>query len=333
MSRFLGHLAFPLIVIGLAFEPLGLAIDARIHSRNPDLINHESLVTLGNPGHLVMLAGFVILLAGVLAALLGGGLQWKATNLISDRLLPSALLAVVAVASAVYVVSVDDSNPAHVHLSPDQAIAADPQLLGLDRKDRALVGDSTHAHTAEVAFKAEDLPLLQSQIETARKFASRYADIKQAADDGFLEVTQDIPLIGAHFLNPRYINRSFDPARPQMLIYTYQDGAWKLMGLSWITGIFSSAGSPPPEGFAGPFDSWHYHENWCFNSTGAEVTSAATCKARQGFFVGRMGYMLHMWLDDNPGGLFSHVDPAIKGSPELYQTPALAAVMARFGIK
>jgi hypothetical protein len=150
-----------------------------------------------------------------------------------------------------------------------------------------------------------------------------------------VQITQDIPLIGAHFINPAYVaDGVFDPAKPEMLIYTFKDNGWQLYGASFITKLTVTGDEPLPEGFAGPFDVWHYHDNWCFTLSGARVTTAACCAQAKGFFVPRMGYMLHVWFKDNPNGVFAHSHPDLRGSDALILDPSgllklLALVLAR----
>ena len=151
-----------------------------------------------------------------------------------------------------------------------------------------------------------------------------------ALDDGYTQVTQDLPLIGAHFLNVDYARDGlFDPTRPELLIYAYQDGGWRFYGPSYITRlVVDYEEEEVPEGFAGPFDAWHWHANWCFTIAGARVTSPEECSQRSGFFIERMGHQMHLWVRENPSGIFNHGHPELLGSDaRIVNVPRLLQVL------
>src|ERR1700730_16623941 len=62
--------ALGLTALGAVTTLTGLAWDAYLHARDPNLVHTESLFTLSNPGHLLLLAGIGVTVAGIATALL-----------------------------------------------------------------------------------------------------------------------------------------------------------------------------------------------------------------------------------------------------------------------
>src|ERR1700738_4729961 len=62
--------ALGLTALGAVTTLTGLAWDAYLHARDPNLVHSESLFTLSNPGHLFLIAGIVVTVCGITAALL-----------------------------------------------------------------------------------------------------------------------------------------------------------------------------------------------------------------------------------------------------------------------
>jgi hypothetical protein len=314
------------VFAGVVLQLGGLIWDVRSHSVDEGLAAHEDVVSFSNPGHVMLFAGMGLAVAGIVVrqvfAAEGGPVLRRAA-------LPAGL-AMLAAGALAYSLTAPFGD-SHTHPEDAATEARDAELAGLSERDRALVGESRHDHATEIPLRAGELELLSRQIQTVREVTLPYEDLAAARRDGYVQVTQDIPLIGAHFINPDYVaDGVFDPARPEMLIYTHRDGKWLLYGASFITRLFVEGDEPIPEGFAGPFDVWHYHSNWCFTIEGAWVTKDADdCGKLRGFFVPKMGYMMHVWFRENPNGVFSHSHPELKGSDALiFDVPGLLRVLA-----
>jgi hypothetical protein len=158
-----------------------------------------------------------------------------------------------------------------------------------------------------------------SELDAARRATEKYKDFEVARAEGIMQITQDIPGIAAHFLRLRGgSGGAFDPANPQILLYTKQSGDWQLVGISYTSAALTTPGAPgpPPEGFAGPLDTWHIHESLCFVA-GPRVfqASSSVCLEQGGVHMERTPWMLHLWLySDAPEGLFAHADSRLFGS-------------------
>jgi hypothetical protein len=149
---------------------------------------------------------------------------------------------------------------------------------------------------------------LGKQLEVARATAMAFPTVADATRAGYIEVTPFVPLIGAHYLNPAYVDGTFDPTHPEMLLYDGTNPDSKIVGLSYF--VSSRAGEPA--GFAGPNDHWHQHIGLCIRGhlvVGGEKLTADQCLARGGKKIALADmWMVHVWAVpgwDSPQGVFS----------------------------
>lgn len=303
-----------LVATGVALELAGLAVDARWHAHEAGL-EDEGLVSFSNPGHVTGMVGIVLAVAGVLWSLVLSPTLRSGRRYLLANLLPAALFLTLATTSASYVALTDTAGrPVHEHHAGGRTVA---DVSGLNAEEAALVAGSRHDHADEVPFQAAEIDRLQEQLRSARAAAVRFENLEVALREGYAQVTQDLPRIGAHFANFRNLaDGTIDFTRPEILIYAFQDGAWRFYGFSYMTALSSRADDRPPAGFAGPFDVWHTHSDWCFTFEGALVRTPEECAKIPGVYIKRMGYMLHLWMRENQNGIFSHAHPDLKGSDE-----------------
>jgi hypothetical protein len=312
-----GRPASYLAAIGLIVALLGLGLDAWLHSTEAASPTEE-VFSFANPGHVLFGAGLLLTVAGVAWSLLPGrpGSTGHRGHLLAG------FLVMITAGVLAYGFSVED----HAHDHAEGAIA-DP-TEGLSAEDLLIVEGSRHDHAAKdhnTEFRLSGAEVLKLADETARarQVAERYQSIESALTDGYYQVTQDLPLIGAHFLKPEYADGVFDAERPEILIYAYQQGSWRLYGYAYLSRPIGFEGEEPPEGFTGPFDTWHWHEQWCFTRQGLKRVSEDACLDQEGVFVPRTGYMAHFWIIDNPAGLFAHSHPSLRGSTQYITPPRL----------
>ena len=294
--------------------------------------------------HAIVAAGLALTVV-LLALLLGSGLGWRLTR--APRLLPTALAAVgilavgsIIVSAIVYgaALSRDGASEA-VAVSQDLsndigvALASAPQSEATYRQDVHDVGSHPTLEQfqamsdAEIIASApagtltpEEVSILRQQLRQVRVVAERYFDVNQAIADGYVNTTHDVPFMGAHFLNPRYVaDGTFDPSKPEGLLYSKAGGGeWKLVGVWFLIVPGINPGvtlTTPPQGFAGNLDLWHEHERLCVRAVSLRTTANTppeVCAAEGGRFIGDVRWMMHAWVVpeniDNPEGVFAYLN-------------------------
>ena len=159
----------------------------------------------------------------------------------------------------------------------------------------------------------EEFGELIGQLDTVREATVKYQDIQVALGEGFLQTTEDVPNMGAHFIHPiRALDGQFNPAEPEILLYTGSEFGWRLVGTSFVLPR-EQVGDEHPETFFGPLDNWHIHYSLC---TGPNANSRSTtpeqCADENGVWLPSYGWMIHAWVwDENPMGVFSMWNPSV----------------------
>ena len=167
---------------------------------------------------------------------------------------------------------------------------------------------------SDLRMTPEELAALVDQLDVVREATEKYVDIEEAFADGYIQSTEEVPNMGAHFVQPwRMLDGKFDPKRPEILLYTSDDqGDWTLVGTSFVLPI-NVVGPDHPEAFAGPLDNWHVHYELC---TGSDFNSRSSteqeCREEGGTWVPVYGWMIHAWVwVDNPLGVFNMWNPNV----------------------
>ncbi len=324
--------------VGLAMHLTGLGWDVYRHSRDVTLAQREDVLSLANPSHLLIVGGTAVMAA----CLLGLAVAWMnerrfgGEGAIGGLLRGAGLPAVgVAAAGSIWLASRADAG-GHVHDTshrhdPAQVIVLDLPLaravgsetagrfaVSSDRHghppngpagtETAMSDRSAHQHHAEVPVTAEQLEAAAAFVGRLRIAIARYEDIRSAIADGYIQITQDLPGIAAHFIRLDYQRdgREMDPERPEVLLYTKRlDGTWRLVGAMFL----AEGVTEEPPSYFGPLDAWHYHENLCFVGSGVRTT--ATREQCPGVFTPRTPWQLHVWTFPTRGGVFAHDMPEI----------------------
>ncbi|HUF54598.1 MAG TPA: hypothetical protein VMR52_12620 [Dehalococcoidia bacterium] len=327
---------YGLMLVGVVVLLIGFAIDAWLHADDETLASREGLFTLSNPGHALIFAGLAITIVG---ACLGPYTRWVLGR--SSAVLtvgaPVGALLVAGFASLTFATALNDlsHDDEHSHAATvadtqhDDAAAPhdDPATGGIG----SITDHSSHnmdrvlpEHRATVALSestmheppnsqpvtAENLAFAETFLAEVRAGTEKYKDVAVAQAEGYIRITPDIPLIGAHFFKPGLTG--LDPAQPAILLYT-GGGAegWDLIGVSFT--LDKTLGDETlPETPLGGLAGWHYHTNLCFTE-GGNVSIAEDSSKCFGVFAEETGWLLHVWAwSDSPEGVFAHANSLLQ---------------------
>jgi hypothetical protein len=154
---------------------------------------------------------------------------------------------------------------------------------------------------------------LATQLARARLATGRYAtNLGAAKADGYQIITQMIPDMGWHFLNPTI--QGFDVTKPAILVYERHHRAWQLAAFEWV--FPTKPATPPlPGATYGSFPAaCHYRDG-----TFVPAPSQADCLTRSPETGAPFNFWhpdlvtLHVWLwYPNPAGLYSGTNPYVR---------------------
>jgi hypothetical protein len=132
--------------------------------------------------------------------------------------------------------------------------------------------------------------------------------------------------MGADGLNVDGVMEESDLRSPLAIIYDGTEPDSQVAGF-----MYYSTSATEPQGFAGPNDVWHYHEQIClkFGADGIEApfgadkeATEAQCSSVGGTLLPLTQWMTHVWsvpgYDDVNGGVFAEVNPALACSDGTY---------------
>jgi hypothetical protein len=199
------------------------------------------------------------------------------------------------------------ASDGHVH---DVVAAA-----GADKaagEDNPMGEGNKHTHGTEATATAEQMLAAGKFALDVKEKTAKYTDVRDALADGYLQVTQDLPAIAAHFVRLDMFNdgHELNPDRPEVLLYTKRlDGTWRLVGAMFM----QEGKTETPPAYFGGLDVWHRHENLCFlpGARVKTVTSAAECVG--GVYQATGAYQMHVWVVPGGTGVFAHdyspIDP------------------------
>lgn len=299
--------------LGMLLHIAGIAWDVALHARDETLAAREGVFTLSNPGHMLIIVGVALGAAGIL----GVAFTWLREHTVGGArtLVAGATLPILAIAAggAFWLASEAEQSDNHQHAAAVAAHhdteAAPATAAGSAAPEHAHDGASTmssetaHFHGNEVAVSEEHLRSAITFVDRVKASTAPYEDVRVALTSGFVQVTQDLDGIAAHFINAANNSdgRDLDPDHPEVLLYTKRlDGTWRLVGVMFQT---ESITETPPSAFGG-LDIWHYHEDLCFELlTGVRIAKQADCR---GTFLARTPWELHVWVLPGATGVFAH---------------------------
>ncbi len=351
---------------GLALHLGGLAWDVYRHSADSTLAQREDVLSLANPSHLMIVAGMAV----VAACLLGIAFTWlQERNIGGSGPLGAALrgvglplIGVVAAGSVWLASQAEDGGHSHSGTlafadhphpngTPEDHEHAHAEETGPILRVMAAVGHAgatpsgdSHPHDTLAAgmdegnahHHGEEVPVTGEQLAKAAEFVgalklhiAQYEDVRAALADGYAQITPDLPGIAAHFIRGEYQRdgREMDPEHPEVLLYTKRlDGQWKLVGAMFMAEKMTAE----PPSYFGPLDAWHYHSNLCFTAGAGVRTVAGQSECRNGLFVARTAWQLHVWTVPGGNGVFAHdYEPISPGAFPGATQPAAAELLVQ----
>jgi hypothetical protein len=132
-----------------------------------------------------------------------------------------------------------------------------------------------------------------SELASVRAATARYHDFEKAMEDGYVvQATGYVANMGYHYLNPAYMDYTFDAEHPELLLYVPdKNGKMRLVGVEYGVLIDDLENpQPAPEGFTGDADVWTINED-------AHL------------------WTLHAWVwYHNPDGIFASHNPRVPAS-------------------
>jgi hypothetical protein len=155
-----------------------------------------------------------------------------------------------------------------------------------------------------VPITARELAAAADLVARVRSGTTRLADVQVAMAEGY----RPIPLGSrgglVHYHNHAYYaaGRILDAERPEQLVYAQvSDGELELVGVMFLM----PPGQPGPR-LGGPLTAWHAHTDICSDSSTylpiGTTDAAGACPP--GAVRTTSAEMLHVWLFDNPRGVF-----------------------------
>jgi hypothetical protein len=163
------------------------------------------------------------------------------------------------------------------------------------------------AHVAGAASGALTADIMAARLATA-KYATNLAAAKAA---GYGIITQMIPDMGYHFLNPHV--KGFDVRKPPILVYEHHGSTWQLGALEWV---FTSTPTKPPLPGAqyGTFPAaCHYLDGTFVPESAQSMCPSKSPKTGAAFNFWHPNLItMHLWIwYPNPSGIYMGMNPHV----------------------
>ena len=151
-----------------------------------------------------------------------------------------------------------------------------------------------------------------AQLARARLATAKYANSLGAAKaDGYSILTQLIPGMGYHFINPSI--KGFDVRKPPILVYEKHGGKWQLGALEWV--FPEKPATPPLKGATyGSFPAaCHYKDGTFVPEPSTEACPKTSPQSGAAFNFWHPALVtMHVWIwYPNPDGLYASMDPLV----------------------
>jgi len=158
---------------------------------------------------------------------------------------------------------------------------------------------------------AQAVPLAQS-LAAARLATAKYAtDLNRAKADGYGVITQMIPSMGWHFMNPKV--SGFDVTKPAILVYIKHGSTWQLGALEWVFPAKPKTPPLPGAKYGGFGAACHYKDGTFTPETSQDACPKTSPQSGAAFNFWHPDLVtMHVWLwYPNPSGIYSGTNPLV----------------------
>jgi hypothetical protein len=171
---------------------------------------------------------------------------------------------------------------------------------------------AAHSHGMAMTGGDNGNAALTAQIAQARLATTKFAtNLSAAKAAGYFQITPMMPNMGIHFFNPS-LATSFDPAKPQILVYEHRGDTWQLGALEWV---FPSVPKTPPLPNAtfGFFPAACHYVDGTFIPHNPKTCPKTNPKTGSPFKFSHPPLItMHEWVwYPNPAGLYSSTNPLV----------------------
>jgi hypothetical protein len=173
----------------------------------------------------------------------------------------------------------------------------------------ASAGPAVHRHDM-ATMGGTTSQALAAQLADARVATARYANnLALAKKQGYGVITQMIPDMGWHFMNPKIT--TFDVTKPPILVYGKRGSSWQLVAFEWV--FPKKPAKPPlPGATYGSFGAACHYKDGTFVFQ-ADQSACAPKSPQSGAAFGFWHpdlVTLHVWAwYPNPAGVYSGMNP------------------------
>ena len=176
----------------------------------------------------------------------------------------------------------------------------------------ASAGPTVHRHDM-ATMGGTTSQALAARLADARLATAKYAtNLALAKKQGYGVITQMIPDMGWHFMNPKITG--FDVEKPAILVYGKRGARWQLVAFEWVFPK-KPAKAPLPGATYGSFGAaCHYKDGTFVFQADQNACAAKSPQSGSAFNFWHPDLVtLHVWAwYPNPAGVFSGMNPLMR---------------------